>query len=153
MTKEQKKEFLQYLKNLKLIQADDFFREGFDIAISALSEGKRDLISRQAVLDELEKWDWQELYLPIHFKQILDDVPSVENKGEWIPIKEREPEVHKYVMFTTKTTRREIGYKAKEEPYYFLFGDSGAYVKSDYILAWMELPEPYKAESEVKPNE
>ena len=43
-----------------------------------------DLISRQAVLDELEKWDWQELYLPIHFKQILDDVPSVENKGEWI---------------------------------------------------------------------
>lgn len=41
-----------------------------------------DLISRQAVLDELEKWDWQELYLPIHFKQILDDVPSVENKGE-----------------------------------------------------------------------
>lgn len=43
-----------------------------------------DLISRQAVLDELEKWDWQDLYLPIHFKQILDDVPSVENKGEWI---------------------------------------------------------------------
>lgn len=41
-----------------------------------------DLISRQAVLDELEKWDWQDLYLPIHFKQILDDVPSVENKGE-----------------------------------------------------------------------
>ena len=48
-----------------------------------------DLISRQAVLDELEKWDWQDLYLPIHFKQILDDVPSVENKGEWIESKER----------------------------------------------------------------
>ena len=45
-----------------------------------------DLISRQAVLDELEKWDWQDLYLPIHFKQILDDVPSVENKGEWTKI-------------------------------------------------------------------
>lgn len=48
-----------------------------------------DLISRQAVLDELEKWDWQDLYLPIHFKQILDDVPSVKNKGEWIESKER----------------------------------------------------------------
>ena len=48
---------------------------------------KGDLISRQAVLDELEKWDWQELYLPIHFKQILDDVSSVENKGEWINAK------------------------------------------------------------------
>ena len=33
-----------------------------------------EFISRQAVIDELEKWDWQDLYLPIHFKQILDDV-------------------------------------------------------------------------------
>lgn len=44
------------------------------------SKNKGDLISRQAVLDELDKWDWQDLYLPIHFKQILDDIPSVENK-------------------------------------------------------------------------
>lgn len=36
MTKEQKEEFLQYLENLKLIQADDFYREGLDMAISAL---------------------------------------------------------------------------------------------------------------------
>lgn len=35
-------------------------------------------ISRQAVLDELEKLDWQDLYLPIHFKQILDDVPPAD---------------------------------------------------------------------------
>lgn len=62
-------------------------RRALEEAISALStEG--DLISRQAVLDELEKWDWQDLYLPIHFKQILDDVPSVENKGEWIYLDE-----------------------------------------------------------------
>lgn len=38
MTKEQKKEFLQYLENLKLIQADDFYREGLDMAISALKD-------------------------------------------------------------------------------------------------------------------
>lgn len=38
MAKEQKEEFLQYLENLKLIQADDFYREGLDMAISALSE-------------------------------------------------------------------------------------------------------------------
>lgn len=41
MTKEQKKEFLQYLENLKLIQADDYFREGFDMAISALTADVR----------------------------------------------------------------------------------------------------------------
>lgn len=44
MTKEQKKRFLQYLKNLKLIQADDFYREGLDMAISALSENKGEWI-------------------------------------------------------------------------------------------------------------
>ena len=37
-----------------------------------------DVVSRQAVLDELNKWEWQELYLPIHFKEnIIDVVPSV----------------------------------------------------------------------------
>ena len=56
--------------------------EALEMAISALS-AEGDLISRQAVLDELEKWDWQDLYLPIHFKQILDDIPSVENKEEF----------------------------------------------------------------------
>lgn len=39
MTKEQKEEFLQYLENLKLIQADDFYCEGLDMAISALKGG------------------------------------------------------------------------------------------------------------------
>ena len=32
------------------------------------------LISKQALLDELEKLDWQELYLPAHFKDIIDDI-------------------------------------------------------------------------------
>ena len=53
-------------------------------------EIKGDLISRKAVLDELEKWDWQDLYLPIHFKQILDDIPSADVRpnihGHWIKI-------------------------------------------------------------------
>lgn len=48
-----------------------------------------DAISRQAVLEELSKWDWQELYLPIHFKEnIIDVVPSVNPQepktGRWI---------------------------------------------------------------------
>ena len=53
--------------------------EALDMAIKALEqEPCEDAISRQAVLDELNKWDWQELYLPIHFKEnIIDVVPSV----------------------------------------------------------------------------
>lgn len=36
-----------------------------------------DLISRQAAIDAMATWDWQELYLPIHFKQLLEELPSV----------------------------------------------------------------------------
>jgi len=45
-----------------------------------------DAISRQAAIDAMATWDWQELYLPIHFKQLLEDLPSVstEKTGRWI---------------------------------------------------------------------
>lgn len=37
MTKDQKKEFLQYLENLKSLQTEEYMTEGFELAISALS--------------------------------------------------------------------------------------------------------------------
>ena len=37
-----------------------------------------DLISRTDLLNELEKWDWQDTYLPIHFKELVDELPSAE---------------------------------------------------------------------------
>ena len=45
-----------------------------------------DLISRQEVLNKLNKLDQQELYLPCHFKEyIIEEVPSVQQKtGHWI---------------------------------------------------------------------
>ena len=45
-----------------------------------------DLISRQEVLNKLNKLDQQELYLPCYFKEyIIEEVPSVQPKtGRWI---------------------------------------------------------------------
>ena len=45
-----------------------------------------DLISRQEVLNKLNKLDQQELYLPCYFKEyIIEEVPSVQQKiGRWI---------------------------------------------------------------------
>lgn len=45
-------------------------------------------IKKEDVLAELNKWEWQELYLPIHFKEnILDVLPTYSfpdrEKGEW----------------------------------------------------------------------
>jgi rubredoxin len=41
-------------------------------------------------------WDWQELYLPIHFKQLLDALPPVsvaEKVGCWVEIDDEPHEV------------------------------------------------------------
>ena len=46
-----------------------------------------DLISRIAAIDKLDEWDWQELYFPIQFKELLDELPTVsvaEKTGRWI---------------------------------------------------------------------
>ena len=116
-----------------------------------------DLISRQAVLDELEKWDWQDLYLPIHFKQILDDVPSVENKGEWIPVTERLPVLKTYKLsddvLITNGYEIEMGYLVERNGkifwhYYGSDYDFGIKDEDNDAIAWMPLPEPYKVESE-----
>ena len=51
-----------------------------------------DLIDRQVAIDALATWDWQELYLPIHFKQLLEELPSAEPERKWIPCSEKLPE-------------------------------------------------------------
>lgn len=136
-------------------------REALDMAISALSENKGDLISRQAVLDELKKLDWQDLYLPSHFEQILDDVPSVENKGEWIPVSERLPllsggyKVSDDVLITNGY-EIDMGYRVerKGKAFWHYYGsDNEVFIngEDDDVIAWQPLPEPYyKAESEDK---
>lgn len=49
-----------------------------------------DLISRQAAIDKLNEFDWQELYLPIHFKQfVLDELPAAQPEqrtGHWFDV-------------------------------------------------------------------
>lgn len=41
-----------------------------------------DLISRQDAIDAMATWEWQEMYLPIHFKQLLEELPSAEPEKE-----------------------------------------------------------------------
>lgn len=45
-----------------------------------------DLISRQEVLNKLNKLDQQELYLPCHFKEyVVDEVPNISQRiGQWL---------------------------------------------------------------------
>ena len=80
----------------KMVEDDDelgclFIRkdiEALKVAISALS-AEGEYIKKEDALAELNKWEWQELYLPIHFKEnVLDVLPTYSftdrEKGEWI---------------------------------------------------------------------
>lgn len=35
------------------------------------------LIDRDELYKALSAWDWQELYLPVHFKELVDDIPTI----------------------------------------------------------------------------
>lgn len=131
-------------------------RRALEDAISVLStEG--DLISRQAVLDLLK--EHRALYCdntPETFSKLsyaeksrvdeLDtaiatiiNLPSVENKEEWIPVSERLPEknVKDYLACC------EDGYVAT------IMYDNGSWlINGNNVIAWMPLPEPYKKEGE-----
>lgn len=34
------------------------------------------LIDRNELYKVLSQWDWQDLYLPVHFKELVDELPA-----------------------------------------------------------------------------
>ena len=74
-------------------------------------------------------------------------VPERE-KGKWIPTTERLPEIEQDVLLSLRSLDVEVGFKAYTKPYFYCHGAD--YIKPQNVLAWMPLPEPYKAESEDK---
>ena len=94
-----------------------------------------DLISRQAVDDVM--YDYSRSH-DVDYAQIMeriDELPSVENKGEWIPVSKRLPEDKQRVL---------VDYGEKIGFMIINFNAYGHYG----FKAWQPLPEPYKGESE-----
>lgn len=40
------------------------------------------LIDRDELYKALAQWDWQDLYLPVHFKELVDELPAVRHSYE-----------------------------------------------------------------------
>jgi len=71
-----------------------------------------------------------------------------ENKGEWIPISERLPEVDQNVLATTRWGALTIAERLNIGPDCWFICEGEANARTKDIVAWQPLPEPYKAESE-----
>ena len=67
-----------------------------------------------------------------------------DNKGEWIPVSERLPETHQYVLLSLRSLDVEVGFRAETEPYFYCHGADGCYIEPQNVLAWQPLPEPYQ---------
>lgn len=107
-----------------------------------------DCISRKAVLDELGKWDWQELYLPIHFKEnIVDVLPSVTpQEPRWIPVSKL-PKAGEYIGDVARYYLVQNEYGDMMVASYDGIGWQQMYQHGyveDKVVAWMPLPQKYR---------
>ena len=102
-----------------------------------------DSISRQAAIDAVSNW----LYDGDDKRsvdQLLSALPSAQPEQRWIPVTERMPEYDDEYLVTKKC----FGWNCKEyyEPDIARYEKRDGWHKSDEVLAWMPLPEPYQAE-------
>ena len=113
-----------------------------------------DLISRKRVLKAIEKLHVYGFATLDEDKVIktINKLPSVtpkENTG-WIPVSERLPEDKTYVLTTIKVPNRIAHARSGWYDGGFFMNDNGDTWRATDIevIAWMPLPEPFKAESE-----
>lgn len=107
-----------------------------------------DLLNRWSIADtrkeELIRQIMADIVTPIVVSQ-----PTINN---WIPCSERLPEDEQFVLTTYKTTDRihvcQYHEDGSRNQWYSLNDMCRAH--NNVVLAWMPLPEPYKAESEDK---
>jgi len=104
-----------------------------------------DLISRQAVMECFKKWRPYMATRLCEFEKELTAIPSVENKGEWIPVSERLPENNKNVLATDGLDVFIAWHNPEKEKWYSF---DELFDEQYPILAWQLLPEPWEGEKE-----
>lgn len=138
-------------------------------AFDKLPEPCEDMISRQAAIDAVNNAFDRETLLTVFVRSIavraIRDMPSAQPEQQWIPVSERLPSEEERKEWIDNNLDG-IGYlypclvtryssinpdRTKNNPYvakhYFDgedFLNAGEEVCSEYIIAWMPLPEAYK---------
>ena len=134
--------------------------------VTRSSKGSRmnDLISRQAAIDAI-MGEPTDAHYPSWYAERLEQLPSAQPEQQWIPCSERLPEAEdcpmdclvtrksKYIgNYTDMAVCEKNGMWTHEDWDAIVLGDvkdgksTGLIsTRDDDIIAWMPLPEPYKA--------
>ena len=104
-----------------------------------------DLISRQAALEKVRAMQTYKLFVGDDMKAEVQTelmmLPSAQTEQRWIPCSERLPE--EMGTYMTTIDYGEHGLVTGQRYYY----GRGLKWNDECVIAWMPLPEPYKAES------
>lgn len=144
MTKEEREDVIQYLENLRLIQSDNFMKDGISKAIEALKqEPCNDYISRKSVEELIsnnnDKYGYSDRFH--EFTEECMKLPPVQPKQDWISVSERLPEDKQEILVTRKSEKIEC-------IMWNTWWHEQTRYPSDKVIAWMPLPKPYKENKE-----
>ena len=127
------------------------------MAIKALEqEPCEDSISRQAVAEFLRDHskDFEDARIKMAFMaasslvENTEYIPPVTPTQGWIPVSERPPEDGEEILMNTVHFGVITGVYDSEFDFMTHYSLSSADMASVEVVAWMHLPEPYRAESE-----
>ena len=163
MTRE---EAIEMLKSMKYEDDENCLEnQALDIAIKAVEqESCEDCISRKEVNKIINKWlshsDYELKDGIYDMTNKIHKLPSVTPKAMWIPVSERLPEDDGKYLVTNRSNFIEILKFAKDlhkvdkddfpesKSGWYTYDSEYGYYEDDEVLAWIELSEPYRAESE-----
>ena len=96
----------------------------------------QDLISRQAAIDALHMHLMYRMGTDSNKKRLdewINNLPSAQPEPHWIPCGERLPEERGFYLTTTK-----------DKAVYCDYWNEDNFDRTEMVLAWMPLPEPYR---------
>jgi hypothetical protein len=132
--------------------------QGYDYGVKDWFKSKsqpcEDAISREDTKNLF--WDGTEGYdcrgfTRMEIGEMLDDLPSVTPKTRWIPVSEQHPKENEYIGNVCKYYLIQDEYGDMHVAHLSNVGwipMNSLKAIGDEVIAWQELPQPYKAESE-----
>jgi len=180
MTRDEAIRILKYNSNVihKTIngETDPNEIEALDMAIKALQlqQDCKDYVSRQAAIDALMEFDkklrkinWYQYPYTEHECRGVDEaivkianLPPAQLESHWISVEERLPKQDEMVLITiirkderyNKIPFISIGYISWNNTVWWCAHDGDCKSANVEVLAWMPLPEPYRAERRTDDN-